>query len=118
MDKILIVDDDVEILQMVKFVLTLNKFAVETVSHWQEINTEVSNFKPDLVLMDISLGGVDGRTICKELHFNNETKDIPVILFSANCKIGIHFEQYHAKAFIQKPFTISELVTTIKMTLE
>jgi len=113
MNKILVVDDDVEILNVVQIMLSMNNFTVETVSNWKDINNKMIEFQPDLVLLDVSLGGADGRQICKNLHQTHETKNIPVILFSANPEMGTNLDEWLAQAFIPKPFQLSSLVKTI-----
>ena len=113
MYKILVVDDDLEILSVVKLMLTMNNFTVETVSNWKDINDKIIDFQPNLILLDVSLGGADGRNICKNLHLSDETKNIPVILFSANPENGIKYDQWLAQAFIAKPFQLSDMIETI-----
>ena len=114
MNKILVVDDDIDILSLVKIMLTMNNFNVEAISRWEEINTCLHDFKPDLVLLDVSLGDADGRDICKQMRTAKETAEIPVILFSANSEMGKFIDDCCAQAFIAKPFELSNLINTIK----
>lgn len=114
MNKILVVDDDLDILAVVRFMLTMNNFEVETVSNWKDIDNRMLDFRPDIVLLDVSLGGADGREICKKMHISNVTKDIPVILFSANPEMGKYLEESMAQAFIPKPFELPHLVQTLR----
>ena len=114
MNKVLVVDDDLDILSLVKIILSMNNFQVEAVSRWEEINDRMDNFKPDLVLLDVSLGDADGRDICKEMRKAKETADIPVILFSANAEMGKYIDDCRAQAFISKPFELANLINTIK----
>lgn len=113
MKKILVVDDDVDILNVVQLVLDANGFEVAAISNWQQINTQVDIFKPDLILLDVSLGTQDGRNICKQLKSNKNTKDISVILFSANHNIEKSLPECLADNFISKPFDINDLVEGI-----
>jgi len=114
MKKILVIDDDLDILSLVKMILGMNNFDVDAISRWQEINNRMHDFKPDLVLLDVSLGDADGRDICKQMRTATETADVPVILFSANAEMGKCILDCHAQAFIPKPFELSYLVNTIK----
>ncbi|HZW66647.1 MAG TPA: response regulator [Hanamia sp.] len=114
MNKILVVDDDIDILSLVKIMLTMNHFDVEAISRWEEIDTRLHDFKPDLVLLDVSLGDADGRDICKQMRTAKETSAIPVILFSANAEMGKYIDDCRAQAFIPKPFELSYLINTIK----
>lgn len=87
--------------------LTMNNFIIETVSTWKDINNKIIDFQPNLILLDIRLDGADGRSICKNLHLNNETKKIPIILFSANPENSINLYEWLADDFIPKPFHFS-----------
>lgn len=114
MNKILVVDDDLDILSLVKLILIMNNFVVETIFRWEEIFNKISIFNPDLVLLDVMLGGADGRDICRNLHSDSKTKNLPVVLFSANPEMGKYVKDCFARAFISKPFAISTLLQTIK----
>ena len=67
MKKILVVDNDPDMLNLVDLMLTHNHFIVKTTSKWQEILKTIKTFIPDLLLLDIDLGGADGGEICKKL---------------------------------------------------
>ncbi|MES2430265.1 MAG: response regulator [Bacteroidota bacterium] len=113
MKKILVVDDDLDILTLVKLALTMNGFTVEAISRWEEVNNSLINFGPDLVLLDVSLNGADGRDICRKIKETDNTKHIPVILFSANANMSSFVHDCHAESFIAKPFELSHLLGTI-----
>ena len=117
MNKILVVDDDIDILSLVNMILTMNNFIVEAISKWEEIYSKISTFQPNLVLLDVMLGGADGRDICRNLNLDKKTESIPVVLFSANPEMAKHAKDCKAKAFIAKPFEMSTLVNTIKANL-
>ena len=114
MNKILVVDDDTDILGLVEIMLNSNNYNVKAISRWQEIDTSIHDFKPDLVLLDVSLGGADGREICKGIKMTKETQNLPVILFSANPEMGKFIEDCQAQSFIPKPFEIKYLLNTIQ----
>ena len=118
MDKILVIDDDVDILTLVKMSLVLNGFNVEAVSQWEHIDNRIVGFKPDLILLDVSLAGADGRVICKRIKAAEETMHIPVILFSANTEIEKAAGDCNAQAFISKPYELAHLLKTIRKTLD
>ncbi len=118
MDKILVVDDDVDILTLAKITLKLNGYIAEGVSRWQEVDSTISNFKPDILLLDVSLGGADGREICKKLKSTGETKHIPVVLFSANVEMEKSIHDCGAEAFLAKPYELSNLLQTLRSTLD
>lgn len=113
MNKILVVDDDLDILSLVEAILKMNNFNVAAISRWEDIYSKMQEFKPDLVLLDVMLGGADGREICKNLHLDHETKNIPVVLFSANPEMGKYLKDCTAQDFLAKPFEMSSLLKTI-----
>jgi DNA-binding response OmpR family regulator len=117
MKKILVVDDEADILGVIKIILQSRNFIVYTVSRWQDITLAINTFKPELILLDISLGDADGRVICKELKMYGKTKNIKIILISARFGIESTLNETHADAFIAKPFEATQLVETIENTL-
>lgn len=113
MKRILVVDDDIDILTVVQLVLETNGFEVVAISNWQQIFTQIETFKPNLILLDVSLGTQDGRNICKQLKSGKYTKHISVILFSANHNIEKSVSECLADSFISKPFDINDLIQGI-----
>jgi DNA-binding response OmpR family regulator len=114
MKKILVVDDDIDILTLVKMTLTLNGFETEVLSRWEGVDQTIAKFRPDLILLDVSLGGADGREICRRLKSQEDTQHIPVILFSANIEMEKSLENCNAQAFISKPYDLNYFLQTIK----
>lgn len=115
MNRILVVDDNNDILQIVKIILENNGFEVLVTPNGEETYSKTDTFHPHLILMDVFLSaGIDGREICKTLKSNTPTKDIPVILFSAQIKMDDAFVKWGADDFIAKPFEVKELISKIK----
>ena len=118
MNRILVVDDNIDILQIVKIILENNGFEVLVTPKGEETLSKTDTFNPQLILMDIFLNaGIDGREICKTIKSNPQTQDIPVILFSAQIKLDDGFKSYGADDFIAKPFEVKELISKIKAQL-
>ena len=110
MKKILVVDDDKDTLEVVEFILTSHGFDVRTHPTGLYVNEAVTEFKPDLILLDIMLPGKLGTQVCKEVKTRS---NIPIILFSAHAKETRSFSICRADAFIGKPFNIDGLLNTI-----
>ncbi len=117
MKKILVVDDDNDILYVVDLILTHHKFIVQTTSTWSILSKTVENFTPDLILMDIDLGGADGSDLCKKLKESTKTQQVPVILYSVYTMPDKYVKECNAQGFITKPFQPNELVNIIKKNL-
>lgn len=117
MNKILVVDDDTDILTVVEIVLSMNNYVVKAISRWEAISHTLETFSPDLILLDVALGGADGREICKQLKNSDETQHIPVILFSAHYDLINNIQGCMANGFVTKPFETSYLLETIRKNL-
>ena len=115
MKKILVVDDDKDILNVVQQILVSHGFDVKTHSTGLNVPDIVMHYHPNLILLDIRLPGKLGTEVCKELkqiHTN-----LPILLFSAHADQGEAFAICHADGFIQKPFDIKNLIDTINLHL-
>ena len=92
----------------------MHGFVVEAISRWEEIFDKTENYKPDIILLDVALGGQDGRLLCKQIKTGEKTSHIPIILFSANHGIVETFTDYLADDFIAKPFEIVNLINKLQ----
>ena len=113
MKRVLVVDDDIDILTVVHLILESHGLIVQSTPKWQEIFTRIVDFKPDLLLLDVSLGTQDGRNLCKQLKSQSDTKNLSVILFSANHNVLNTIPECLADGFIAKPFEIKYLINSI-----
>jgi DNA-binding response OmpR family regulator len=118
MSKVLVIDDDKDILVVVDILLTMHDHTVKTIFKAEDTLDEIKKFKPDIILLDVDLGGHDGREICKLLKNIREIKNIPVILFSASPELERSHIECGANDFLSKPFDISELINKVKQHLK
>ncbi len=113
--KILILDDDVDVLEMLKEVLLYEKFEVCIVSDLASFfKAFEEDFQPDLVLIDYLLKGVNGGEVCYQLKTNASTAGIPVILMSAYPQIFRSLGDYGCDEFISKPFDLDEFIGIVR----
>jgi DNA-binding response OmpR family regulator len=113
--KILVLDDDSSILDVISYVLEDAGYTVQTLSSGETILEVIRNFHPDLVLMDIMLADMDGRVICRELKGSLETEMLPEILISATHNLSDTLKQLGApNDSIAKPFDIENLISRVK----
>ena len=111
MSKILILDDDLDLLTVAKSLLSKRGFEIVTFTSWKTASEFMKTHKPDLVLLDVFLKEHDGLDICRKLKSYNLTRDIPVITFSSFPNIAeTAIYEYGADDFIQKPFEVNALV--------
>lgn len=113
MKKILVVDDDPDILEVVNLVLTTEGYAAEGTTKGDDAYHKISENKPDLIVLDVLLSGNDGRTICKSLKQDDTTKNIPVIMMSAHPNAKESVKACGADSFIPKPFSVDDLLNTV-----
>ena len=78
--KILIVDDDNNIAELIALYLTKECFETKIVNDGEEALREFASFRPDLIILDLMLPGIDGYQVCREIR---HTSDVPIIMLSA-----------------------------------
>lgn len=114
MKKVLIVDNNVEILSAMKRILLLYGYEVMSVTTYQMIDINIKYQKPDVIIMDVMLDNQDGRIACKQLKKNTLTKDIFILLMSGSPEKLIDFKKYKADGILEKPFDIEKLLNVIE----
>ena len=114
--KILIVDDDNNIAELVALYLTKECFETKIVNDGEQALKEFQAFHPNLILLDLMLPGIDGYQVCREIR---HVSDIPIIMLSAK---GETFDkvlglELGADDYVIKPFDSKELVARIRAVL-
>ncbi len=110
--KILIADDDSAILEAMTLMVEDEGYDVTSTTNGYSIDM-IKNEKPDVVLLDIRMAGIDGSKICKKLKSQSKTKDIPVIMISANKDAKQIAKEAGADDFITKPFQMNDLLSKL-----
>ena len=117
MKKILIVDDEEEIRELLKKKLEQNQYEAQSASGGEEALDICKNNKPDLVLLDIAMPGMDGYQTCERLKQDRATRDIPVLFLTAkDLEPQAAVERYEslgASGYLPKPSSIKELLDKI-----
>ena len=117
MQKILVIDDDKDLLEMVEMTLSRLGYHITTLAKGSGFLNMVESIRPDIILLDIFLGDADGRTLCYNLKLQPVYENIPVILYSAGYVPLSTIEHSKADEFIIKPFDTKYLVEKIKTLL-
>src|ERR1700719_3044825 len=114
--KILIVDDEAHIVELARLYLTREGYEVEGVGDGAQALTRFGQLKPDLVVLDIMLPGVDGLTICKEIR---KVSQVPIIMLTARDEVTdkVVGLEVGADDYLTKPFHPQELVARAKALL-
>jgi len=111
MPRIVVAEDEHDILELLRFILELNGFEVVTANNGEEAVQQTLAVMPDLVLMDVRMPRMTGHQACQALKANPKTKGIPVVFLSArgqeaDIKQGLSLG---AADYILKPFSPEEL---------
>jgi CheY-like chemotaxis protein len=112
-NNILVVDDDPDILEALKVMLEDQGFEVETASNGNILQFLDDTNLPGMIVLDVLLSGMDGRDIAESLRKREGTKEIPIVMISANPGAARDCVQRGANAFLAKPFEIDELLNVI-----
>ncbi len=118
--KILVVDDDQDILDAIQFTLENEGYEVEISQQVDLIEDFISMRRslPDLVILDVLLSGTHGKIICKKLKSHKATKNIPIIMISAQPGAMMEAKKSEANAFLPKPFDVRELLEVVQTQLK
>ena len=118
-EKILIVDDDHDVVEILRSLLSYKGFTVVAVYDGASALSKVKEEKPDLVVLDIMMPGMDGYNVCETIKTDPETKNIPVIMLTAKDMFGDVEKALEKKAdwYIAKPYDSKYLVDKINQFL-
>ncbi len=114
MKKIIVVDDDPEILDSFNIILSEEGYKVYLKNDGKNLLSCIKSINPNLILLDFRLPGKNGDEITKEIKNQNGLSNIPIIIVSANYKAEDKSLKAGASDFIAKPFDIDFLLEKIK----
>jgi CheY-like chemotaxis protein len=118
MKKILVVDDEADVRDLIKAGLNKTKYTIQTAASGMEALDICKTDKPDLILLDIAMPMMDGYQVCEKLKQDRETSDIPVLFLTGKDldprRIIERYEKLGACGYIPKPSTLKELVDKIQ----
>jgi CheY-like chemotaxis protein len=114
--RILVVDDDPRLLHVVSMYLSIEGYDVDTAPNGEEGLQHLEAQRPDLVILDVMMPGIDGLEACRRIKSNPETRQIPVVLFTALSRTDDVESGRAAGAnrFINKPFSLIGLGAVIR----
>lgn len=114
--KILIVDDDTNIAELISLYLTKECFDTLIVNDGEAALSAVDTYQPNLILLDLMLPGIDGYQVCREVRANSDT---PIIMLSAKGEVfdKVLGLELGADDYMEKPFDSKELVARVKAVL-
>jgi PAS domain S-box-containing protein len=118
--RILVVDDDPSIRTICREVLEASSYTVREASSGQQARSEVHRFKPDLVMLDVMMPGLDGFQTAESLRAEPATSMVPIIFLSAKGETADKVRAFRlgAEDYVVKPFIAAELVARVRKALE
>ncbi|HTI58225.1 response regulator [Mucilaginibacter sp.] len=111
--RILVLDDNEDILEVVHEALSYSQFDVKSISECAGLMAIVDEFKPDLILLDYRISGTNGGDICRQIKTHPKFGNLPVIIFSAYINHDDEILAYGCDAVINKPFDLIELIAKV-----
>jgi len=119
MAKLLVVDDEKNVLEMVAYILEKDGHAVKVCDNGQAALDHVAVEKPDMIVLDVMMPVIDGYTVCSTLASADDTKEIPILVLTAKGQMRDVFEMSpNVSAYLEKPFDPNELRRQVSKVLE
>ena len=110
MKRILIVEDDISTVEMLEMFFSKSNYSVRVLRSGLGVCELAKKYRPDLILLDGVLPGLDGHSVQKKLLEDEETKKIPVIMISAKAQFEqVFVNEENVVGFITKPFSLADL---------
>ena len=110
MKRIMVVDDEKDLLALAKGYLTRAGYEVAVTTTCKEGAEFLLTFRPELIFLDINVGSDDGREMCRQIKSLAAHRHIPIILISANDESLNTYKEYDADAVLKKPFQPMQLL--------
>jgi len=111
--KILVIDDNNDLLNLLNEALTAEGYEVECASHVDNIYECVRNARPGLVIVDYILEGINGGELCHQLKINPRTSHLPVVMITGYPRVLESLGSYGADHLLTKPFDLNELLAVV-----
>jgi two-component system alkaline phosphatase synthesis response regulator PhoP len=116
----LIADDDPFLLRLVGYLLGKEGYQIVTAMDGEEALNKVKTEKPDLIILDVMMPGIDGLEVCRQLRSQLETAALPIVMLSARSKVSDRIAglQAGANEYLTKPFDAREVAVCVGALLE
>lgn len=118
-ESVLVVDDEQDILELIRYNLTRDGYSVRTVTSGEEALEVAGKIRPDVVILDLMLPGLDGLEVCRRLKRSDGTRDIPVLMLTAKTEDSdiVSGLEIGADDYVTKPFSPKVLIARLRALL-
>lgn len=113
MKRVLVIDNDMDSLTLVQLILSSAGYIVHSHSKWNEGFFQIELVSPAIIIIEVFLDTADGRNLAKQIKNKENTKHIPIILFSKDHSVKDNLKECEANAFIGKPYEINHFINTV-----
>ncbi|MDZ4764985.1 MAG: response regulator [Chloroflexota bacterium] len=119
-EKILVVDDDIDSLKLIGLMLQRNGYEVIAANQGAQALAKAASDRPDLIILDVMMPDMNGYEVCRRLRKSNDTKGIPIIMFTAKTLIDDKVAGFEAGAddYLTKPTHPAELASRVRAILQ
>lgn len=115
--RVIIIDDNEDIVAMLKTMLQMKGYEVYIKMNTNDLEDSILEIAPDLIIMDMLLSSVDGRTVCKKLKSDKRYASIPVLMMSAHPNAEEKCLDAGADLYLAKPFEMKDFFSTVEKSL-
>ena len=113
--KVLVIDDEPEMLSLVKYTLEQAGFQVHTCDNGRTAWDEIAKIRPDVLVLDVMLPGIDGYSLQLKMSQDPSTKDLPIVILTALEPSKTLFQKFpQVVGFMTKPFKTEELLKAVQ----
>lgn len=118
MRRVLVLENDPDVLDIIKEILSFEGYHTKGITCTDDIFQPLTDYKPDIVLVDYVFDGINGGEICHQIKNSSSTSKLPVILLSSYPRILKPLAYYGCDAFIAKPFDLPDLTSQVEHLLQ
>lgn len=119
-EKILIVDDEEDVVELVRYNLEKEGYKIESANSGEDALKSAKSKSPDLIILDLMLPGIDGLEVCRRLKADSKTENIPVIMLTAKIEESdiVTGLELGAQDYVTKPFSPKVLIARVRRILQ
>ena len=112
--RVMVVDDDVPILQVVDDILSTEGFEVRAVPDSRSAVANARDFRPDVALIDLSMPGMDGVEVARAMRADPALANVPIVMMSSHPDVRTRAKEAQVAVVLRKPFSVTGLLRVVR----